>query len=92
MPKPIKDTKNQNHQVLQITKTFYTDVSYLKLIQMDKTHKLYKKYLYSLWVLVKPINYTNIFCIKRYKIYLCNLWVLPKLIKYTNIFCSIYGF
>ena len=37
----------------------YTDVSYHKPIQKVKTRKYYKKYLYSLWVLPKPINYTK---------------------------------
>ena len=35
-----------------------------------ETHKYYKKYLFSLWVLVKPINTTNIFALKDTK-YIC---------------------
>ena len=35
-----------------------------------KTHKLYKKYLYSLWVLVKPINTTKIFVYFMHKVYI----------------------
>ena len=39
----------------------YTDVSYPKTYTNGQTHKYYRKYLYTLWVLVKPINYTEIF-------------------------------
>ena len=49
-----------------------------------KTHKYYKKYLYSLWVLPKPINTT--------KINLYSLWVLPKPLTYTIFFVVFMGF
>ena len=56
-----------------------------------KTHKLYKKYLYSLWVLTKPINYTK----NTYIVYGFYTNLFPESLKFpycTNIFVVFMGF
>ena len=55
-----------------------------------KTHKLYKKYLYSLWVLVKPISYINMFlCLLIQNIQ--KIFFLQTHKLYKNVYI-VYGF
>ena len=63
-----------------------------------KTHKYYKKYLYSLWVWVKPINYTkNIYIVygfyrftQTFKLY--SYFLYPLIQKIEKIFIYLMGF